>query len=234
MPTCCFPVTALLPGVCTHLSGPVTVSCLRSTRGSYPLWMPRIPPSISPFTRAKAAAGRHLSCLPSRHMSLCAQGTGCHGNPQFPFQWGLAAGASPFSGVSQSRSHQATHCFLGTCLEPLIVGSDPLSRAVPQQEAWGCSDLPSPSKALLGKSAAGARTKHLPSLLPSVPTPQATAHTLSSVAHLCGLPHAYPLLPTLWKMAFPFCVGLMILQGLDWDGCWDDSGQGSRAPGFKM
>lgn len=111
LPTCCFPVTALLPGVCTHLSGPVTVSSLRSTRGSYPLWMPRIPPSISPFTRAKAAAGRHLSCLPSRHMSLCAQGTGCHGNPQFPFQWGLAAGASPFSGVSQSRSHQATHCF---------------------------------------------------------------------------------------------------------------------------
>lgn len=100
-----------------------------------------------PFTRAKAAAGRHLSCLPSRQTSLCAQGAGCHGNPQFPFQWGLTAGASPFSGVSQSRSHQATHCFLRTCLEPLIMGSDPLSGAVPQQEAWGHGMISRPPQA---------------------------------------------------------------------------------------
>lgn len=126
------------------------------------------------FTRAKAAAGRHLSCLPSRQTSLCAQGAGCHGNSQFPFQWGLAAGASPFSGVSQSRSHQATHCFLRTCLEPLIMGSDPLSGAVPQQEAWGQQrSLPSPSRALLGKSA-GARTEHLPT--PALLGPHSPGH----------------------------------------------------------
>lgn len=128
IPIWSFPVTAPLPGGDTHSCGPLTV-CTEEHQGPYSSWIPRVPPSISLFPSAKAAAGRHLSCLPSRQTSLCAQGAGCHGNPQFPFQWGLAAGASPFSGVSQSRSHQATHCFLRTCLEPLIVGSDPLSGA---------------------------------------------------------------------------------------------------------
>lgn len=129
-----------------------------------------------PFTRAKAAAGRHLSCLPSRQTSLCAQGAGCHGNSQFPFQWGLAAGASPFSGVSQSRSHQTTHCFLRTCLEPLIMGSDPLSGAVAQQEAWGLGDLrpPQAEPCWASQLEQGPAPAHLPPLFPlprPLPTP---------------------------------------------------------------
>lgn len=137
-----------------------------------------------PVHQSKGCCRRHLSCLPSRQTSLCAQGAGCHGNSQFPFQWGLAAGASPFSGVSQSRSHQATHCFLRTCLEPLIMGSDPLSGAVPQQEAWGRSDLRPPQAELCWASQLEQGPGTCPPQSPLVPTPWPTSlvchtHTLS-------------------------------------------------------
>lgn len=109
---------------------------------------------------------RETPQLPSQQTDepLCP-GSWLPRKPPISFPVGLAAGASPFSGVSQSRSHQATHCFLRTCLEPLIMVSDPLSGAVPQQEAWGLGDLPpSPRRGLPDKSAAGARTEHLPTL----------------------------------------------------------------------
>lgn len=158
----------------------MTVSSVKAPGALYPAGPPH-PSLIFPLTRAEAAAGRHLSCLPSRQTCLCAQGARCHGNPQFPFQWGLAAGASPFSGVSQSRSHQATHCFLRTCLKPLIVGSDPLSGARPQQEAWGCGDPPpSPGRALLSSPQLEQGQHTCPPLPPPYPLPPRATSGLPS------------------------------------------------------
>lgn len=191
--------------------------------------MDALHPSLHlPFTRAKTAAGRHLSCLPSTQTRLCAQGDGCYGNSQFPPQWGLAAGASPFSGVSQSRSHQATHCFLRTCLEPLIMSSDPLSGAVPQQEAWGRSDLPPspeycPASQQLeqGPSTCPAQAPG-PSLLRPLPTrcPPVPPLSLVCPTHtLSFLPLAGVLLPRSSEALTGMGAGM--------------TGWRSRAPGFK-
>lgn len=116
---------------------------------------------------------RETPQLPSQQTDepLCP-GSWLPRKPPISFPVGLAAGASPFSGVSQSRSHQATHCFLRTCLEPLIMVSDPLSEAVPQQEAWGLGDLqPSPSRGLPDKSAAVEQGLSTCPPRPAVPTP---------------------------------------------------------------
>lgn len=143
-PTCVFTVTILLPGGCAHPSGPGTISSLRSTRALTP-WAPLRAPLHLTVHQSRGCCRRHLGCLPSRQTRLCAQGAGCHGNPQFPFQCGLAAGASPFSGVSQSRSHQATHCSPEDLPRASYRGlGSPFRSQCPQQEAWGRSDLPSP------------------------------------------------------------------------------------------
>lgn len=128
---------------------------------------PPIPPSISPCTRVKAAAGETPQ-LPSQQTdeSLCP-GSWLPWKPPISFPVGTGCrGFSLLRSITEQVS-SSQPLFLGTCLELLSRIQIPFQEWCPSRKRGGAVILPlSPGRALFGKSATGTRTKHLSSSVP--------------------------------------------------------------------
>ena len=159
------------------------------------------PPPISQSTRAEAAVGDTSAAFPADRPAFVPRELVATETPNFLSSGDWLQGLLPSQEYHRAGLIKPSIVFLRTCLEPLIVGWDPLSGASAPSRKLGdavisCPPRESPAGQVCSWSKG--RTPAHPSRT-TPPIPHLSDHSpyasLFSTTHPSGLPHPYPLLP---------------------------------------